>query len=470
MGTKDADYLKNIKTLPDFKSHSNHIKILQKYVFPKMDNPKTKIHHAILCPADFFNKLGQYAHDTSVKEQDRIPIDNLANSIASIIINTPFLIKSKLGQEWLAQFDMMFIKPLQDAPSSKLSDYSKNLYQKQIVRIKGGVWCEDNKPCDRTLYTILHNPEQFFAKLEEYAQKTKGRIAPERRGDSTQKGIGVHAKDNIITALVALFIHNETFQRNHEDLFKKWKDLQEAQRKPLEQKYLSNAPTKRQADGLVELEDAISIRDTLEDGSYDRLLLTLYTDMPPVRSDFYNTPIYKKETEVDQYYKEKGNYILLTEAKGTFVMNRYKTAKKYGENRINLRPETMRQLRLSLEKTPRLYLFMTTPFLNSPNQPKPYVTDNYDEKSIQKGAGAFNKWANRRLKVVLKNKDVSLTTFRHVFLSQKELDLGNKTGLQRQEIANAMCHGVGQQEKYRWIQNKRNQIPDTEETSKNDDA
>ena len=420
---KDEHYIKLLKKCS--KEHAKTIKVVQQRVFIH-SKVLDSIHSAIMNPDAFFIALSIYS---SLKPRTPPP-DDLAYVIALIIMCEPFLLDSSHGKKWLERFDKLYTNPLKDAPS--LKDGTKDLYLKNIIRIKEHIWVSPLRNGDNTLYTILHNPNTFFKCLHEYASITKGRIGPGGRSERT--GLGEHAKDNITSALVSLFIHNETFKRDHYELYERWVAGQKALRQPIEDKYLTNEPTNRQKDGFISYEDAVKIRNGLKDGSYERLLLTLYTDIPPVRSDFHDTKIYRSEpTEMS-----KDNFIILKRNKGTLVLNNYKTSKKHGTIKMDLPDETIRQLRLSLKKEPRDYLFLST------STKLPYSQLKTPEKS-------FNSWSNITLKYIFDNDDFSLTMLRHSYISRKDLEMGKMTGTQRNEIAKKMAHSVATQERYRWF-------------------
>ncbi len=423
---KDEHYIKILKKCS--KQHAKQIKHIQKNVFVHSKD-LVNIHAAIMKPESFFTALSIYS---SLKPRNPPP-DDLAYVIALIILCEPFLLDSKHGKKWLEHFDNIYVSRLKESPSLKTETI--NLYLKNIIRIKNFIWVNPLKSVDNTLYTILHNPEIFFKCLEEYASQTPGRIGHD--GRSVKTGLGEHAKDNITSALVSLFIHKETFKRDHYETYEKWVLGQKALRKPIEEKYLKNEPTNRQKDGYICYEDAVKIRNGLPDGSYERLLLTLYTDIPPVRSDFHDTKIYNSEPS----NMSKNNFIILKNNKGTLVLNDYKTSKKHGTITIDLPNETLKQLNLSLKKEPREYLFLST------STKLPYSKLKTPEKS-------FNSWANRTLKNIFKNEDFSLTMLRHSYISRKDLEMEKMTGTQRNEIAKKMAHSVATQERYRWINNK----------------
>tara|TARA_Y100000389_G_scaffold205145_2_gene264101 strand:+ start:29738 stop:31051 length:1314 start_codon:yes stop_codon:yes gene_type:complete len=422
---KDTEYIKILKKYD--KNLAKNIKIIENQVFSH-SSELDDIQSAIVKPEEFFKALSLYS---SIKNENDIPPDTLAHVISVIIIKSPFICKSEIGQKWLEHFDNYYLSAIDKSPG--LKDKTKITYKKTIENIQNSVWKIDDKDCkDNTLYTILHNPNLFFHKLNIYAKKTKGRISSEGRNNST--GLGEHSKDNITSPLVALFIHNQSFQRDHYDLYKKWVEHQKLLRKPIDDKYLTNEPTERQKAAFVPYEDVVKIRNNLEDGSYERLLISLYTDIPPNRSDFHDTKIYK----IKPHNKDNTNYIIFNfsknNPKGTLILNNFKTSNKYGTNIIDLPKETLTQLHLSLEKYPRDYLFIST------STQKPYNTTKHPEKN-------FNAWANRTLKNIF-NKDFTLTMLRHIYISRRDLKLETLPGTERKIIADIMGHSLERQGMY----------------------
>jgi integrase len=86
---------------------------------------------------------------------------------------------------------------------------------------------------------------------------------------------------------------------------------------------------------------------------------------------------------------------------------------------------------MSLEKEPRDYLFVN-------KKGEKYSTAN-----------AWNKWANRAIKLLTGNQQIQLRTLRHIYISHllKNNDL---TRGERKKIAEKMGHTVDTQDKYKW--------------------
>jgi len=421
---KDFEYLKIIR-----KHHPQYIQIM-KYAIEnvfKYSKNINSIHDAIKNPNGIFEALSIYS---SINTQPKYPPDTIANSFALIILNNTILKNTQIGINWLKKFDEYYTQSIKNTPT--LKDKTKILYLNTINRIKTEIW--DSKDGIPTLYTILQNPQMFFSQLDIYCNKTKGRISV----NGEKRGLGQHTKDNITSSILSLFIHHETFRNNHFPIYEQWIEYQKEIRKPIKDKYLTNKPTERQKSGYFSYEDVLKYRNQLEDGSPERLLLTMYTEIPPIRSDFYDTELCTKDCPLT---KDK-NYITLLDQKGTLILNNYKTSKKYGQKKIDLPKEIIRQIKLSLKKNPRKYLFVSSRFKDSKGSFLPFC-------NLKDPKGSYNSWANKTLKNIF-NKNFTLTMLRHIYITRRDIKIEELSGTERQEIADLMQHSVDQQSRYLW--------------------
>lgn len=294
-----------------------------------------------------------------------------------------------------------------------LKDQTKSLYLRKIQLVQNDIWP------GASLSTILKNPEIFKQKLEGFCLKTKGRLG---------ENCGDHYKDGIFSAIMAIFTYNDTLKENYAILFEKWKDVQRTVREPIEQKYKSNKPTVRQEQAYIQFDKLVEIRDRLPHGSQEQLLLSMYTHIPPARSDYHKTRIYTKKPHQDT----EGNYIVLNN-NPTLVLQDFKTAKIYKKIEIQLPPELVNDIQKSLDIFPRKYLFVS-PRTNTP----------FDIPS------SFNTWANRILKNITGKKEFTLSMLRHIYITRRDLKLEEKSGLEQDEIARAMGHSISTQRRYMW--------------------
>jgi len=284
---------------------------------------------------------------------------------------------------------------------------TKNVYLKKIAIIQQDI-------LKQSIEYILQHPTEFLIHLNIYAANTKG-----RQGSS----LGDHTKDIYFASIMSLFYSNQSFKEANLPLYNKWKELHDSVRKPLNDKYKSNIPTDRQKSAHVPFDKIIEIRNKL-DISLERLLLFMYTEIPPVRSDYHKTLLLNGgEILTDNY---------IDMSKSMLVLRKYKTSAKYGIIYVSLGPVLMKEIRNSLTKQPREYLFVDS-------AGKPYEIEN-----------SFNKWANRSLKSIFGLNNMSLSILRHEYVSRRDLMLETKSGAEQQEIARIMGHSVEQQKKYMW--------------------
>ena len=226
----------------------------------------------------------------------------------------------------------------------------------------------------------------------------------------------------IVPIMYCLTAHREIQEKNPK-LKYKWVKIRDEIREPDDSYDDDNKPSAKQEKAYIPFDEICKVRDSLPDGSSGKLLLSMYTMIEPVRSDFDRTRIYDEVPKEDD-----GNYIVLGKTKSLFL-NKYKTSERYGKANIKLPDELVKQIKQSLKQNPREYLF------------KPLHGDAFNSNT-------YNKWANRTLKKLLKNDFFSLTMLRHSYLSQPSLDLDNKNMGERREIASKMLHSVGVQKLY----------------------
>jgi hypothetical protein len=240
---------------------------------------------------------------------------------------------------------------------------------------------------------------------------------------------GIHSADKITSSFIAIFTYNQDLKENENKLYLMWQDQTKRIKDIINKKYESNAPTKRQEKSYVSYEDIIHKRNELEYGSQERLLLSMYTEIPPVRNDYHKIRIYAKKPKYDV-----NNYIIRDEENdGMFIiLNDFKTDKIYKQIKIDIPKILKDEINFSLKKEKRDFLF------TSSRDNEPFNSKN-----------TFNRFANRTLKSLF-NNNMSLTTLRHVYISRRDLKLEEKSGAERKELANIMGHSLAQQQKYLW--------------------
>jgi hypothetical protein len=185
----------------------------------------------------------------------------------------------------------------------------------------------------------------------------------------------------------------------------------------------------------VPLHEIVEARNKLPLGSFPRLLLAVYTEIPPVRRDLHDTPVFVAPGDADlqkRHASTGGNYIVIDRENSRLVLQEYKTAKVYGENVIPLTAPLMREITQSFQRYPRRHLFVST---------KDFVTPYGNERT-------FGQWANATLHKIF-GKPLTLTMLRHVYVTA--LDFNSLTKRDRMTIASNMGHGLSRQEEYRFV-------------------
>jgi len=296
-----------------------------------------------------------------------------------------------------------------------LKDVTKNIYFKKLAIIQKEI-CPGS-----SIENIINNPDIFKKNLEIYANKTKGRL-----GDS----LGHHSRDMMVSALMSLFLYNQQLKEDKYEKYMELKKVQDEIRLPIVNKYNSNEPTKKQQESYVSFEEILKVRDSLKPGTMERLLLYMYSEIPPVRSDYYHTKIYREIPPT--FGTSAENHIVINKKNPFLVLEKYKTAKTYGLLVIDLPQKLVNEIERSLVEYPRDYLFISP--LGNP----------FDKQNT------FNKWANRVLKKLFNKKNFTLSMLRHIYISRRDLKLEEKSGLEQEQIAKLMGHSIGQQRKYLW--------------------
>ena len=188
--------------------------------------------------------------------------------------------------------------------SAYLNQSTKELYISKLNIIQNEIWknCKGVNNVNvkgRCLDYIIKHPELFMERLDEYISKTKGRI---------YDNLSIHAKNSYITAILAVFRQTPTMLQKYPDIFKKWETIQREMRQPINDKYMENRPDDRQMEAFITFKELIKARDKLKIGTMARLLLAMYSMIPPVRSDYDSIKIYQKRNEEEI---DSDNYLIM---------------------------------------------------------------------------------------------------------------------------------------------------------------
>jgi hypothetical protein len=201
----------------------------------------------------------------------------------------------------------------------------------------------------------------------------------------------------------------------------KWKDIKKMNWEPIQDRYDENRPSEHQREQIMPFEDILRIREELEKGSVERLLLSFYSLMEPNRADYFATELVKAGHESkEENYITDGKYLVLKD---------FKTKAIYKKIENTLSEELQEELKVSLEKRPRNYLFVREDGTPYPNRKQ------------------FSSWACRTLSRALKHP-MTVITMRHLYIKHQ---IHNKTPQELKDIARKMGHTRALQRAYEWI-------------------
>ena len=204
-------------------------------------------------------------------------------------------------------------------------------------------------------------------------------------------------------------------------LEEKWTEIKRTNWEPIQERYDENRPSENQMDKIMDFEEILKIRETLEKGSVERLLLSFYTLMEAIRADYFATELIKTGQE-----STEENYIV---DQTTIIIRDFKTKARYKQIENTLSEELQEELQESLKKKPRRYLFTREDNTPYPNRKQ------------------FSNWACRTLSVTLKHP-MTLTALRHLYIGYH---MKNKTPKELTEMAKKMGHSRGMQRTYEWV-------------------
>jgi hypothetical protein len=259
---------------------------------------------------------------------------------------------------------------------------------------------------EKEIYAIIKDAKQSIAW-----------IRAQYKSDVTQKAL--------FSVVLSVFRHVPGVKEKYATAHTLWVEAFQKVDTAIEERYNKNEPTQKQRDGYVPYPDFIKMRDKLDKGTIERLLLAMYTYIRPLRADYNKVRLYKSVPAG----KHEPNYISMTKAGCHMHLEEYKTAKTYGAYELDLPAALCAEIHASLDKWPRQYLFTMkndVPF-HKPN--------------------SFTKWANRILQSQFEPKTPTLTMLRHSYINT--LDFNKLTVAERMEEAKLMAHNKDVQEIYR---------------------
>lgn len=258
-----------------------------------------------------------------------------------------------------------------------------------------------------SIQEIIEQPESFENKLKKY---------------KINKGYGNTFCCNIIGGILSLFNSSSEIRESNKENFEKFQNMHDLYKKTIKEHYKNGDMTEKQKKGFVSFDEIVQKRDELEDGSIEKLILSMYSMIAPKRADFYNCRIYKTQPKTPK----TNNYMVINKKTKKLYLNEYKTSDIYGCIVEELPDELVYQIQKSLENKPRQHLFVG-------NHNKPFSSNQ-----------VFDLYLNKQLKKIFQNEYISLNTLRHAYIIANRPSTDNE----REALSKQMGHQVSTQEDY----------------------
>lgn len=300
--------------------------------------------------------------------------------------------------------------------SKLLTETKKVAASTASVYIKMLMTLNDKKPFKNLAF--LKNKESIVNKISTYAE-------------STQKTFYA-----AIVSCLSFYNDKSAYKSTYKFFFEKMmgkaKDMKDAATGDKTEKQKANwvewNAIVEKKDELMKEVSVFANNKTLSPGEYEKLLqllvLSLYVCVPPRRNqDYLNMFIVKKH---DEKMPSENNYLDLETKK--FIFNKYKTAKKYGEQTVSIPDDMMNVINIYLKHNP-LWKGVKGKL------PVPFLVSSKGET-----LGAVNS-ITRILNRIF-DKKVGSSMLRHIFLTDKYGEIKEDMA----EDAKAMGHSVDEQQ------------------------
>ena len=239
-----------------------------------------------------------------------------------------------------------------------------------------------------------------------------------------------------IVAIMSFIKHKRTelqlTNEQYSTIRVKWIDINNENEQPIIDRRLENKPTDKQNEkggSKIDFNQIIAKRDELPVGSIERLLISMYTMIPPARADYFATHIVTDETPTEKNYIRMGDKV-------ECVLTDFKTVKTYKSITHEFPDCLISELNESLKKTPRKYLFLNA-------NGKPHTRNS------------FVLWSRRCLSRIFET-DFTLVFFRHAFVTHyiSTIDPNIVTDGQIKEMSDKLGHSPEMFRAYKWIKSQ----------------
>jgi len=262
---------------------------------------------------------------------------------------------------------------------------------------------------------VLKSPDTYYPKLQTLYPSF-----------STRK--------NMLTLILVLYREDDQLKAENPAAAAKWKQFHDDLVRIQEAKVRRSEPEAKQIEKYTSYEEindkyrelkGKTPHNTLK-SSLQFLLLSMLVHLRPKRADLGAVKIYME----DDPRKTDENYIVLrSEGTSYLVMNLYKTSKYYQTVEEDLTDELTADLRKSLARHPRNYVFTKENGEPMSNNTYSVFVKNIFEQLFGRATG------------------VSL--LRHIYITEK-LDFDDMTLQEQEDEAKLMLHTSGLQRRYKW--------------------
>jgi hypothetical protein len=266
---------------------------------------------------------------------------------------------------------------------------------------------------------VVRNPEEWYPKLQAgYPSLTTRR--------------------NILTAILVLF-REDTELKKLEEVRAKWKKWHEDLGRHEDARVRRSEPADKQIAKYTSFEEIEAKYAELKDhgphktrqDSLQYVLLSVIVHLRPKRADLGDVRLFKKDPN-----RTDINYIVLRSDASSFLsMNIYKTSKHYKKIEEELPEGLVRDIRVSVKRWPREYLFVKD--AEKPQGGKEPMNNSTYSAFVQR---TFEQ---------LFGRGTGVSLLRHIYISEK-LNLDNMTLEEQEEEARLMLHTSGLQRQYKW--------------------
>ncbi|HEY9706420.1 MAG TPA: hypothetical protein V6C58_28560, partial [Allocoleopsis sp.] len=229
---------------------------------------------------------------------------------------------------------------------------------------------------------------------------------------------------SLYVAILSLFKYDPSLKSILMEEYDKWVEEFEIWNENYKHKVEQNQPSERQRESYLSFEEMREKVKTLPMGSEERMLLAIYTYIPPVRSDYGRLRIYYDRVPRNP----ESNYLLLSPEDAKIHIGDHKTVSTNGNILQSIPHELFMEITEHLQFHPE----------------KKYLFEGRNGKPFQKNS--FVKHTGRKFLEVFK-KPVTVNTIRHAFINH--LDFNRLSIQEKKTIAERMGHGISTQDKYR---------------------